>query len=182
MRRVEVVAYDPAWPVLFEREAAVLREVFGAEVVAIHHMGSTAVSGLRAKPIVDILLVVRDIERVDAFNPQLIALGYEPRGEYGLPRRRYLPKTVDGVRVVQVHTWQDGDEEVERHLAFRDYMRAHPDAAAEYGALKTALAAQFADEREKYIDGKDAFVREMEQRALAWRRASGGPETDADAG
>ena len=175
MRRVEVVAYDPAWPAMFEREAAVLREVFGDEVVAIHHMGSTAVPNLRAKPIVDIMLVVADIERVDAYNPQMEALGYEPRGEFGLPRRRYFPKDVDGMRVFQVHTWQAGDIEVERHLAFRDYLRAHPETAVAYGNLKTELAAKYATDREKYMDGKDPFIRDLERVALAWSRGEADP-------
>ena len=125
-RVIEVVPYDPQWIARFEEEANLLRPVFGEEVVAIHHIGSTSIPGMTAKPIIDILLEVRDIDCIDAFNAAMGRLGYEARGEYGLPRRRYFPKTVNGQRTVHVHTWERGDDEIKRHLAFRDFMIAHP--------------------------------------------------------
>ena len=97
-RIVEVLPYDPGWIALFAAEASLLRSVFDHEVVAVHHIGSTSVPGMKAKPIIDVLLEVRDIERVDAYNEPMRQLGYEPRGEYWLPRRRYFPKTVNGRR------------------------------------------------------------------------------------
>ncbi len=169
--RIEVLPYDPTWPAKFEAEANLLRDIFGPEVVTVHHIGSTSIPGIKAKPIIDILLEVHDIDRIDRYNPQMEAQGFMPRGEYGLPRRRYFPRDVNGRRVTHVHSWQSGDPEIKRHLLFRDYMRAHPKAAEAYGRIKTELATQFADEREKYADGKHAFVQEMERKAIAWHNA-----------
>lgn len=170
-RRVEVAPYDPAWPGLFQAEAARLAAVFGEELRAIHHMGSTSVPGLAAKPIVDILPEVHDIQRIDDLNEAMIALGYAPKGENGIPGRRFFSKTVDGVRRFHVHVFQAGDPEIERHLAFVQYLRAHPDQAAAYGRLKQALAERFSADIDGYADGKNDFVQEMERKALAWREA-----------
>lgn len=169
-RKVEVVDYDPAWPEQYAAETAVLRQVFGDEIAAIHHVGSTAVPNLRAKPIIDILIEVHDITCVAAYNDAMRALGYAPRGEYGLPGRRYFPKEIDGKRLVHVHIWQRGDPEVARHLIFRDYLRSHPDEARAYANFKAGLAAQFPESMNDYVAGKDQFVKDLEQRALAWDR------------
>jgi RimJ/RimL family protein N-acetyltransferase len=124
---------------------------------------------MAAKPIIDVLLEVRDIARVDAYQGQMQRLGYDPRGEYGLPRRRYFPKTVEGKRVVHVHSWEKGDPEILRHLAFRDYLIAHPLEAAAYGSLKTELVRQYGGDNEAYIAGKHDFCVQMEGEAVAWQ-------------
>ena len=90
MRHIIVVPHDPAWAGAFEDEAALLRPVFGDNLVAMHHIGSTAIPGIHAKPVIDMLPVVKDIAAVDSLNPQMEALGYEPMGEYGIPGRRFL--------------------------------------------------------------------------------------------
>ena len=168
-RIIEIVPYDPAWIELFTIEARLLRSVLGQEVVAVHHIGSTSIPGMKAKPVIDILLEVRDIEQVDAFNEPMRRLGYEPRGEYGLPHRRYFPKTVNGHRAVHIHAWRSGDSEIERHLAFRDFMIAHPEQAQAYGDLKETLVAQYAGDKEAYISGKNEFCQEMERQAIGWQ-------------
>lgn len=170
-KSVEVTFYDPHWVTLFRTEAAALQDLFGDEVVAIHHIGSTAVPGITAKPIIDILLEVRNIARVDAFNEPMIARHYEPRGEYGLPGRRFFPRTEHGQRTFHVHIYEHSDHEIARHLAFRDYMIAHPDEALAYGRLKQELVERFGGNKEQYINGKDAYCREIQERALAWQGA-----------
>lgn len=167
---IEVTAHNPQWVAAFRSEATLLESVFGAQALAIHHIGSTSIPALLAKPIIDILLEVRDINAVDSYNEQMQELGYEPRGEYGLPRRRYFPKTVGDERISHVHTWQTGDPEIERHLSFRDYLISHPEASSQYGRLKEKLAAKFANDRESYINGKDAFCKRTEKLAVAWVR------------
>lgn len=170
-RRVVVVPYDPAWPALAAAEAARLRAALDENVLAIHHFGSTAVPGLCAKPILDLLPVVADLGRVDGYNARMIALGYTPRGEYGLPGRRYFPRVLpdaDETHTHHVHFYQAGDEQVRRHLAVRDFLIAHPAEAAAYGRLKDSLARQFPWDIDAYVDGKDAYVKDLEQRALAW--------------
>lgn len=170
-RKVEVVAYDPAWPELFRAEAERLRAVFGSELLALHHMGSTAVPGLSAKPIIDLLAEVRDLEQVDSFNDALCALGYEPRGEYGIPGRRFFPRRLGDeadTRTHHLHVYQIGHAEVARHLALRDYLRAHRDAAQAYGYLKEDLARRYPWDIDAYLAGKDAFIKDLEQRAVEW--------------
>lgn len=167
MRKVGVVEHTKDWKRLFEEEAKLIREIFASEIVAIHHIGSTSVAGLAAKPIIDILPVVRDIEKIETYNNQMIALGYTPKGEYGLPGRRYFQKGGDN-RTHHVHMYEAGNDEIERHLAFRDYLRQHPQAVKEYGALKVELAKRFPYDISAYIDGKDSFVSEMEQKAIRW--------------
>jgi GrpB-like predicted nucleotidyltransferase (UPF0157 family) len=173
VREVRVVPYGPRWTDEFEREAQRLRAVFGEDLVEVHHVGSTAVPGLAAKPIIDILPVVRDINLVDALNGALAGLGYTARGEFGLPGRRYFTRDENGVRTHNVHVYGSGDPEIERHLAFRDYMAAHPEEARAYGRLKEELARRFPTDLEAYMDGKDAFVQKRERRALAWERETG---------
>ena len=170
-RRIEVRPYDPRWTTLYRSEADILQTLFGPEVVALHHIGSTSVPGLPAKPTIDILLEVHDIDAIDGYNDRMRALGYEPRGEYGLPRRRYFPKIVAGEHQFHVHTWQTGDLEIERHVAFRDYLIAYPYVADAYGGLKQELAARFADDRQKYMDGKHNFCQDVEATAVTWHRS-----------
>lgn len=168
LKTVEVVAPDPQWKALFEEEAAWLATTFGANMFKIHHIGSTSIPNIKAKPIIDILLEVHDIEQVDGLNPQMEARGYVPYGEFGLAGRRYFPRTTNGRRSHNLHTYQHDNPSLVRHLAFRDYMIAHPEAAKAYSNLKAALAERFRGDFEAYMDGKDAFIKEYEQKALAW--------------
>lgn len=163
--------HSPGWDAEFRAEAERLRAVLGEEVVAVHHVGSTAIPGISAKPIIDILLAVRQVERLDDFGPEMAGLGYEGRGEFGLPGRRFFAKTTDGSRTHHIHAYTTGSPELERHLAFRDFMISHPENARAYGRLKESLAKEFPTDIEGYMDGKDAFIKEMEREALAWRRS-----------
>ncbi|MFD1021002.1 GrpB family protein [Thalassobacillus hwangdonensis] len=167
MRKVEVVKFDETWSRKFEEEKEKLRNIFGNELVAVHHIGSTSVEGLKAKPIIDILPVVKDIEKVDSFNEQMEAIGYEPMGEFGLPGRRYFRKGGDQ-RTHHIHMYEESNNEIDRHLAFRDYLRTHPDERERYGNLKEELAKQYPNDMESYINGKDSYVKEMERKALDW--------------
>ena len=171
MSRVEVVPHSPGWDAEFRAEAQRLRDALGGEVVAVHHVGSTAIPGISAKPIIDILLAVREVERLDDLGPEMSGLGYEARGEFGIPGRRFFVKTTDGRRTHHIHAFATGTPELERHLAFRDYMISHPENARAYGRLKEGLAREFPTDIEAYMDGKDAFIKEMEREALAWRRS-----------
>ncbi len=167
-RNIEVVAYDPSWPQQFEREWTALQSIFGDLLIAIHHIGSTAIQGMAAKPIIDMLPEVRDITQLDALNPQLEALGYEAMGEYGLPGRRYFRKLEGQRHLVHLHAFQRDDPEITRHLAFRDYLRTHPEIAAEYATLKISLAQQFPHSSEDYQDSKHAWIQATEKDALEW--------------
>jgi GrpB-like predicted nucleotidyltransferase (UPF0157 family) len=156
--RVEIVAPDPRWATIAGAEASALRRVLDAEV---HHVGSTSVPGLPAKPIVDLLPVVADLAEVDAARPALEGLGLAWRGEYGIAGRRYLVRQEAGRSVLHVHVFAAGHPEIARHLAFRDALRARPELAAAYAALKRELVARFAGAREAYQDGKSGFIEEV---------------------
>ena len=174
MRRVEVIPYDPAWAETFAREADEIAGVFGPEALAIHHIGSTSIPNLCAKPIVDVLVEVRDIERVDDFNAEMAGRGYQPKGEFGIPGRRFFIKGGDATRTHHVHVFQAGHPDVERHLNFRDYLIEHPAEARAYGRLKEELAQRFPEDIEGSMAGKDRLIKEMDRKAAAW--GAGGAE------
>lgn len=170
MRSVEVVPHDPRWRDAFEAEAKQVAAALGENAVAIHHAGSTAIPGIHAKPIIDLLVEVRDVAETDARSAAMASLGYQVMGEYGMPGRRYFRKDgADGTRTHHVHAFLAGSGEVERHLAFRDYLIAHPADARRYGELKRKLAAEHPRDADAYMDGKDGFIREMDRRAAEWR-------------
>ncbi|OPA73310.1 hypothetical protein BVG16_29340 [Paenibacillus selenitireducens] len=167
---VVVTDYNEEWKQRFSEESQKIKDIFGEELIDIHHIGSTSVPGLKAKPIIDIMPVVRDIDKVDSFYAQMEGLGYECMGELGMKGRRYFRKGGDH-RTHQVHVFQaDNEEDIHRHLAVRDYLRTHAEQAKQYGDLKENLAKQFPKDIEAYMDGKDAFVKELESVALHWYR------------
>ncbi|MDN4492528.1 GrpB family protein [Ureibacillus aquaedulcis] len=165
MRKVEVKPYNKQWFSMLEEEANILHKILGVEIIDIHHIGSTSVKGLKAKPIIDIMPVVKDINRIDQFCVSMIAIGYNPKGENGIPERRYFQKGEDH-RTHHVHVYQLGNSEIDRHLAFRDYLRAHPDVAKKYGDLKESLSQRFPYDIESYIKGKEQLVLEIEGKAM----------------
>lgn len=172
MRNIVVVSYDPMWSERFEKEAKAIKAILGDLLLEIHHIGSTSVPGLAAKPVIDILPVVRDITLVDAFNPPFEAIGYEPMGENGIPGRRFFRKGGAEHRSHHLHIFgTDNTTDIHRHLAFRDYLRTHPEVADEYASLKQTLARKFPHDINAYCDGKDAFIKHHEAIALGLYRS-----------
>ncbi|TND10538.1 MAG: hypothetical protein FD123_180 [Bacteroidetes bacterium] len=165
MRIISVVPYNPVWPELFEKEKTSLESVFG-NTVAWHHIGSTSVAGLAAKPVIDILGEANDLEKIDSYNTLMAGTGYVAMGEYGMAHRRFFYRDVNGERTHHLHIFPRAHDEVHRHLRFRDYLRAHPEDAAAYGQLKLKLAALHAQDPEAYIAGKDPMIRLLERKAL----------------
>jgi GrpB-like predicted nucleotidyltransferase (UPF0157 family) len=169
IRNIVVVPYDPRWPEKYQQEAERISAIFSQEMISICHIGSTAIPGMSAKPIIDIMPVVQDIDTVEAFNPAMIQLGYDPQGENGVPGRRYFVRGGDAHRTHHVHTYQPGNPEVNRHLDFRDYLIAHPDEAQQYASLKMELARQYPHNIDAYLAGKDAFIKKTILKARQWR-------------
>lgn len=165
-RRVELVPYDPGWPERFRAEAE--RLAGGLEGVArrIDHIGSTAVPGLVAKPTIDILVVVEELEPDAGYRGPLERLGYlfRPDDE---PEHRFFYAPPEGPRRYQVHVVRRGGPWDERHLRFRDYLRSHQEVATEYAKLKRALAVRYEDDPLAYAEAKTPFVRDVERRAAA---------------
>ena len=169
---VEVVEYSAEWPEMFRREAALLKELLRDELIAVFHIGSTSVPGLPAKPIIDLLPVVADIDRLDGYAEGFVKLGYEVWGEYGIPGRRYYSKG-GAKRTHHIHAFQyDSLLDIGRHLAFRDFLRTHESTRAEYARLKIELARQYPKDIDNYCQGKDDFVKRLEREALKWHWAA----------
>lgn len=168
---VVLLAHDPAWADAARLEADRFAALLSpGSVVATHHIGSTSIPGIHAKPILDLLPVVRDHAALDEARTALEHAGYAWWGEYGLVGRRYLTRDRDGARHAHLHVYEEGAPSIARHLAFRDYLCAHPDVARAYDAEKArALAAK--SDSYGYAEEKDAFVRRVEAEALRWARS-----------
>ena len=173
-RIIEVVPYDPAWIAAFQKEAAILNAIFGPRVLELQHIGSTAVPGLAAKPIIDILVVLDHTDDINSFDRAMEDVGYRVRGECldapvpGTPGRFYFSKETNGVRSHHVHVCAKGHLDILDKLAFRDYLRAHSSKAAAYGELKRRIAAQYRFDNIGYMRAKDGFVKSTLLEARRW--------------
>ena len=166
-RKIEVLPYDPQWIKMFEEESERLRSVLTEGLIEIHHIGSTSVPFLAAKPIIDIMPEVSSVELLDQFDDEIKELGYIPKGEFGIEGRRfYLKGLVD--RTHHIHAFASGSVGAIRHLALRDYLRIHNAEAAVYAKLKLKLAEQYPSDNDGYCAGKFEFVQKLEQRAMEW--------------
>ncbi len=166
--QVRVTEYNPHWPKMFMSESEKLAEIFGEGLVAIHHIGSTAVPGMAAKPVIDMLPVAADIERVEQHNAAMEELGYRVMGEFGIAGRRFFSRSGNSFSC-HVHIFGQHDRwNIDRHVAVRDYLRAFPAVAREYSELKTELARIHRDNRPAYVSGKEEFVLDLQATALQW--------------
>lgn len=164
MAKVEVVDYNEEWQRRYVYEANQIRNILVSELVTITHIGSTAVPGLKAKPTVDILLVVKDVNKLDSLNEQFEKAGYQCLGEDGIKGRRFFMKADNSVHV---HAYDGNNHDrIESLIAFYDYLKDHPEVAKEYGELKEKLAKKYPNNIKKYNKGKDAFTKEIEAKAL----------------
>lgn len=168
--RLEIVSHNLHWKEEFNNEAQQVQKALKNIIVAIHHIGSTAIPNIYAKPIIDLLIEVKDIQKVDLHNTSMEALGYETMGEFGIPNRRYFRKhNQERKRTHHVHIFEVNSREVTRHLAFRDYLMAYPEKAQTYSKLKQELVKHLSpDDIEGYMDGKDPFIKTIEKEALNW--------------
>ena len=169
-QHIVVTAYSPEWAAEFERESEMIKNILKDNCVAVHHIGSTAVAGLKAKPIIDMMPIVADLRKVDELASEFEKIGYEYLGEFGIAGRRYLRKG-GAERTHQIHIFEATNQaDIERHLAVRDYLRTHNEAAEEYGNLKEKLAREFPYDIDAYCDGKEEFVKKLEKTALEWKK------------
>lgn len=168
MRKTNIVPWSEEWARVFEKEAKVLNNIFQDNVIDIHHIGSTSIKTIGyAKPIIDILMVVHDISSVDHLNPSMLELGYEAKGENGIPGRRFFQKGGDH-RTHHVHVFQEGDKQINFHLDFKKYLLQHPDQAAKYKQKKLELATKYPHEHHRYQEGKQDLVSELAELAKQW--------------
>lgn len=162
IKNIIVTPYNPDWPSLFEAEAIKIRAALGDDCIAIHHIGSTSVPGLIAKPVIDIIGVVKDSEKAIEL---LEGLGFKYKGEYNIPMRCYFNRS-QGTDT-NLHVYEEGHPEIELNLLFRDYLRQHPEAKEEYRRLKENLLKEKSSYEKNhslftgYNLGKDVFIRKI---------------------
>jgi GrpB-like predicted nucleotidyltransferase (UPF0157 family) len=159
-----IADYDPAWPVMFEQERAILQTAVGSLLITCEHVGSTAVPGLAAKPIIDLLVGVRSLGEAEShYIEPLEALGYTHIPDYRswLADELFFRKGIPGPWTHHIHMMQPSSPLWERRLLFRDYLRTHREAAHIYGNLKRSLAKECGDNIAAYRDAKTAFIEEM---------------------
>ena len=169
---IRIVPYQTDWPAQFAAEAETIRAAFGSRALRIEHVGSTAVPGLAAKPVIDLQISVASLEPMSVHSQPLEDLGYThiPLGDFDLVYP-FFQKPATWPSTHHVHLCVVGGEQEQRHLVFRDYLRDHPDVAADYAELKRGLAAEHDGNtlasRERYSLAKTAFVTSVLERALA---------------
>ncbi len=168
MRKTEIVAWTETWNELYVIESNLISQIFISEMTSIHHIGSTSVPNIGyAKPIIDILVVVKDIEKIDFYNDKMAVNGYSVRGEQGIAGRRYFTKGGSN-RTHHVHIYQTGNINIKLHLNFKEYLLLHSDDAKRYGELKLKLANKYPDDTHKYQEGKKSFVNELVEKSIKW--------------
>ena len=162
-----IIPHDPRWKEAYETEVRAWRDALGDTLVAIHHMGSTAVPGIMAKPTVDILVETRDLAAVEARTAVLGQRGYEARGEYGIDGRRYFVRRtdLDWLRGFHVHVYATGSTQLARHLLFRNVLLANPAIARAYEDLKRSLASPEGVLVEDYAARKWSFIEDVMEAA-----------------
>ncbi|MDN3018303.1 GrpB family protein [Paenibacillus sp. BSR1-1] len=170
--KVRLSEFNESWAIMFQKETQFLKTIFEDEIIGFEHFGSTSVHGLKAKPVIDMMCIVKDIVKVDSYNHKMSELGYDVAGEWGIPGRRLFRKGGDN-RTHHIHFYQFDNPQIERHLIFRDYLRTHPEEAARYSRFKEDLAERY-ENTSDYSPAKKSFVKELEQHALDWYAQSKG--------
>ncbi len=166
-----VAPHDPGWPEAFPAEAEAISQALPDIDLVLHHIGSTAIPGSLAKPVIDLLGTAECLEAVNNAAGTLQVLGYEAKGAFGIPGRLYFRRTNrTGERTHHLHVFQTGSPHAERHIAFRDYPRTHPQIAKAYSDLKANLTGTPGNDPGAYVAGKAPFVSATEEAALAWYR------------
>lgn len=174
------VPHDPAWADAFVAARKTILEIMGEDAIAIHHVGSTAIPGILAKPVIDILIEASSLEALDSKHAAFGRAGFLGMGEKGIEGRRYFVKDNEGgVRSHHIHAFANGSPHIERHLAFRDYLLAHADKARAYSQVKERILADWHG-IDHYIARKASFVVETERAALEWYRGYSRSEEGQD--
>ncbi len=168
MRTVSLVKHSNDWKKLFVKEEVVLKLIISENYVASYHIGSTAILGIRAKPVIDLLFEVKSIIEIDQKNDYFQSIGYEVKGEHGIRRRRFFQKGIEQ-RTHHLHIYEAGDSEIERHRIFVEFMNAHQNKSTAYERLKIELSSKYKDDSINYSRAKSDFIETMDAEAIKWK-------------
>lgn len=177
---IVIVPYTPEWPARFQTLAAQLRTALGRTALRLDHIGSTAILGLAAKPIIDIQISVASFEPFDPIRQPLERLGYVWRSDNPDRTKRYF-REPPGTARTHIHVREHGSWGEQFALLFRDYLRSRPDLADRYAALKRDLAQRYRDDRAGYTDAKDPFIWAVMAEASKWSQEIGWEPGPSDA-
>lgn len=172
MKIIEIADYDYNWNNLYTEEEKKIKNILKSILINIYHIGSTSIENLKAKPIIDILAAVDDINKVDSYNDDFSDIGYKAMGENGISKRRFFIKDYtdkNGIekRFSHIHIFDINNKfDIERHLAFRDFLRANKDIAEEYVKIKLEAYKICNNDIEAYCNYKDNFIKDIEKTAL----------------
>lgn len=169
---IEILVYDAEWPRLFEALGSDLRTGLGPVALRIDHIGSTAIVGLAAKPIIDVQISVASLEPVSPFADPLTELGFVLRTDNPDRTKRYF-REAPGTRRTHIHVRRAGSWSEQFALLFRDYLRVERDDRELYERTKRALASEFRNDRERYVQSKGAVIHDIMTRANAWSQEAG---------
>jgi GrpB-like predicted nucleotidyltransferase (UPF0157 family) len=153
--------YNAEWPDLFIKEKSLILSETGKSLLSLDHIGSTSIPGLAAKPVIDMLGCIEKFSLDPDCLAPLLRLGYEYKGEHGIPERLFFSKQTNGMRSHHLHVVQQGNPFWDEHILFRDYLRANPEIAQNYENLKRDLAQKFHNDRLAYVNGKDEFIKNV---------------------
>ena len=167
-RKVHVISYHSSWPARYQHEAALIQAALGPDVCAIHHIGSTAIPNMSAKPVIDIMLECRSLDDIERLKMELAPLGYTDLRRSVIPHWSFFSRKAAVPVSFHLHIREVGDPQVKRHVRFRDYLTHHPQEAAAYQALKISLAQQYQHDITQYVRGKDKFVQNIDTKAKLW--------------
>ncbi|RLA66019.1 MAG: GrpB family protein [Epsilonproteobacteria bacterium] len=159
-KTVELTPYSPWYKQFFLKECQFLKKILRRNLVEIHHIGSTSIPSILARPILDVLCVVHTLDGIDLFSHEFEKFGLHPKGEYGIPGRRYFERYAKDqiTHIAHIHILERSNPKVSDHLDFRDYLNAEPEVAKEYENLKIALREHYPENPELYSAGKNEFT------------------------
>ncbi len=167
--KIEIVPYNSLWPTLFKNEADRIKKKLGTYLKEIYHIGSTSISEMPAKPVIDMMLVFDNLDEIDLIAEKLLQLNYDPIRRQVIPHVSFFTKRQDQALRFHLHLHERGSPQICRHVNFRDYLIQDPEVARDYAELKIQLAAKFADDIYSYVSGKDKLAQEIDSKAKLWK-------------
>ncbi|MEK6894718.1 MAG: GrpB family protein [Nanoarchaeota archaeon] len=169
-RPYELKEYDPQWKTKFKEISKIIKKLLYKEVIAIHHVGSTSIPGMVAKPQIDILVVVKDVKKIKEYNNQIIAKGFIYLKNYVNGKDCFAIDNKDGKRLATIHIVQEGSQEISNQLAFREYLKNYKGVIKEYSDLKKILYKKYKNDYSSYGPGKRDFIISTLKKARKWAK------------